>query len=47
MEVRALKIVRMARGGYILMSVIFYIAGTVCMMVPSRSPFAFHRGLGF
>lgn len=35
-----MKIVRMARGGYILISVIFYIAGTVCMMVPSISPFA-------
>lgn len=30
----------MARDGYILISVIFYIAGIVCMMVPSISPLA-------
>lgn len=35
-----MKEVRLARDGYILISVIFYIAGIVCMMVPSISPFA-------
>ncbi|MDD6212612.1 MAG: DUF308 domain-containing protein, partial [Clostridiales bacterium] len=33
-----MKKIRMARGGYILISSIFYIAGIVCMMVPSISP---------
>lgn len=33
-----MKKVRMARGGYILISVIFYIAGIACLMIPSISP---------
>lgn len=33
-----MKQVRMARNGYILLSVIFYIIGIVYMMVPSISP---------
>lgn len=33
-----MKKVRMARDGYILISVIFYIAGIVCLMIPSISP---------
>ncbi|MGN0315598.1 MAG: DUF308 domain-containing protein [Fusicatenibacter sp.] len=33
-----MKKVRMARGGYILISVIFNIAGIVYMMVPTISP---------
>lgn len=33
-----MKKVRMARDGYILISVIFYVAGIVCMMIPSLSP---------
>ena len=35
-----MKKVRMARDGYILISVIFYVAGIVCMMIPSISPLA-------
>ena len=33
-----MKKIRMARDGYVLISVIFYIAGIVCMTIPSISP---------
>ena len=35
-----MKKVRMARDGYVLISIIFYIAGIVCMTVSSISPLA-------
>lgn len=37
-EVKRLKKVRMARDGYVLISIIFYVAGIVCMAVPSVPP---------
>lgn len=33
-----MKKIRMARDGYILISIIFYIVGIVCMTIPSISP---------
>lgn len=33
-----MKKIRMARDGYVLISIIFYIAGIVCMTIPSISP---------
>lgn len=33
-----MKKIRMARYGYVLISIIFYIAGIVCMTIPSISP---------
>lgn len=35
---KILKKIHMARDGYILISIIFYIAGIICMTVPSISP---------
>lgn len=33
-----MKKIRMARDGYVLISIIFYIVGIVCMTIPSISP---------
>ena len=38
MEVKILKKIRMARDGYVLISIIFYIVGIVCTTIPSISP---------
>lgn len=38
MEVIALKQIKIARTGYILISILFYISGMICMIIPELNP---------